>query len=762
MVKRFIYNIFLSIFDKTLAAYAGVLSLHHLNNAMRQNFLKGINTLVLLGCSLITCATEGMWLPHLLQSLNEKEMRQMGMKMRASDIYNVNKGSLKDAIVSFGGFCTGEIISNEGLLLTNHHCGYGSIQERSSLSANYLEDGFWASNKAAELPNPKLFVTFIVRIEDVTASILKEVQPQMDEATRNAIIEKNIKAVQDGQKLEAFQSALIRPFFSGNQYFLFITERFNDVRLVGTPPSSIGKFGADTDNWVWPRHTGDFALFRVYASKDNKPADYSLENVPYKPKHFLPISMSGVEEGDFTMVMGFPGRTNEYLPGEAVRQIVQLQDPAKIAMRDVALKITDQYMRQDPQIKLQYAAKFASTANAWKKWQGEVLGVNRTKGLDRKAQYEASFRSKATPAQQAILDSLGALYKRTESLSLARDYYAELIRNAEILNFADDIVTFVINQQKADKSKYAEALDRFMQNLRAAYENFSPVVDQEVTAALLDLYFKSVPSNLIGGAGTQEWMRYNKQGSVASAHFFQHSKLVRIADVEAFLKQPLEQLNVQIWQDPAIKFLISLRNGHVELVGEPLAVQESSLFSWQRQYMQAQMDVFKDRRFYPDANSTLRVTYGKVDPYSPRDAVDYGYITTLEGMIEKYVPGDYEFDLPVKLLDLYKRKDYGPYAVNGQVPVCFIASNHTTGGNSGSPAIDAWGNLIGLNFDRTWEGTMSDINYDPSICRNIMVDIRFILFIIDKYAGATHLIEELQLVYPKGKSKKIILRNKAA
>ncbi|RAJ02289.1 peptidase S46-like protein [Chitinophaga skermanii] len=704
-------------------------------------------------------ATEGMWLPQLLGRLNEKEMKGMGMKISASDIYNVNKGSLKDAIVSFGGFCTGEIISSQGLLLTNHHCGYDAIQKHSSIDNNYLANGFWAMNREQELPNAGLTATFIVRIEDVTKAALVGVTKNMTEKERMAIINKNLDALKPTVKKEAYQDILVKPMFEANQYFLFVTETYKDVRLVGAPPSSIGKFGSDTDNWVWPRHTGDFSLFRVYAGKDGKPAAYSKDNVPLVPKHFLPISVDGIEKNDFTMVFGFPGRTQEYLPSEAVKLVVNGQDPARVNMRDAALKIIDGFMRKDEKIKIQYAAKYASTANGWKKWIGEMQGVERTKGIDRKIAYEANYnnllnKDAALKAQYAgVLDTLNALYVNVAPYANAREYYMELTRNVETFSVADKLVGFLSEVQQKGADSYDPQRKAFLDKMKPLYQNINAKVDQDVATALLDLYFQNVHSRYIGGEGYQIWMETNKDGRTTANKMYASSALVSYEQLEKFVSQPYNDLVTAIYKDPITRFYIALRNGFVENVNKPYEEIQAPLVKLQREYMQVQMDVLKDRRFYPDANSTLRITYGKVDGYEPRDAVHYDIATTLEGVMEKYKPGDYEFDVPEKLRELYKTKDYGRYGVNGKLPVCFIASNHTTGGNSGSPALDAYGNLIGLNFDRTWEGTMSDINYDASICRNIMVDIRYVLFVIDKFAGAKHLVDEMKLVNPKKGAK---------
>ncbi|MBO9151404.1 S46 family peptidase [Chitinophaga sp. GCM10012297] len=728
---------------------------------MRQKIATCLLLAVLSLAHLSVFATEGMWLPQLLGRLNEKEMKGMGLKITAADIYNVNKGSLKDAIVSFGGFCTGEVISSKGLLLTNHHCGFDAIQKHSSLQNNYLDRGFWARSIREELPNPGLFATFIVRIEDVTRQALEGVAGDLSESQRQSAIDKNLNRIKETAKKEAWQETLVKPFFEGNQYFLFVTETYKDVRLVGAPPSSIGKFGADTDNWVWPRHTGDFSIFRVYAGKDGRPAEYSADNVPLQPKHFLPISLDGIAENDFTMVFGFPGRTNEYLPSEAMKLTVEGQDPARVSMRDAALKVIDGFMRKDEQIKIQYAAKQASIANSWKKWIGEMQGVRQTGGIQRKLDYEARFQQLVKNnavyrgTYSGLLDSLNNLYKSQAPYAVARDYYSELVRNVEMLGFANNAITLLQETRLKGEEQYETLKQAYLAKAKPQYQNYNNDVDREVATALLDIYFKEVPSNKIGGEAYQIWMETNKDGKRTADKMYSQSAFVSYDKLTAFLNRPYKTVSADVWKDPATRLMIGLRNGYIDFINKPYDALQPEINRLQRRYMAAQMEVMKDKRFYPDANSTMRVTYGKVNGYAPRDAVRYDFITTLDGVMEKYKPGDYEFDVPEKLRELYAKKDYGPYGANGKMPVCFIASNHTTGGNSGSPALDAHGNLIGLNFDRTWEGTMSDINYDPSICRNIMVDIRYVLFIVDKFAGAKNLIDELKLVHPKKKGTKV-------
>ena len=718
-------------------------------------FSKNLLLFIFLFVFRMAKADEGMWLPQLLGQLNEKQMKSLGMKISASDIYNINKGSLKDAIVSFGGFCTGELISDKGLLITNHHCGFDAIQNHSTIERNYLKDGFWAMNYGQELPNPGLFVTFIIRIDDVSSQVLNGVNNTTTESARQSLIDKNIEELKKTAKKENYQDLLVRPFFDGSKYYLFVTETYKDVRLVGAPPSSIGNFGKDTDNWMWPRHTGDFSMFRIYAGKDNKPAAYSADNVPYQPKKSLAISLDGLTSGDFTMVFGFPGRTTEYLPASAVEQIINVNDPAKIAIREKALGVIDGFMRNDEGIRIQYAEKYANIENAYKKWQGEVLGMKRTNGLDKKKAYESEFirRVNANPKWKekygSLLSDLNTAYADFKDLGYARDYYNEVIGRIELFAIAAQLNNLVALKEKNGEKGYLEGLPAAKEKLQGIYKEYNAMVDQRLFAALMELYVKNQSPEMLA-PDLVDWLKANG-GNVEKLadEVFDKTEMDNGTKTLLDLENNPQQLLEKHKNDRVTRLLASINASYAEKVTSKLTPIQNRINSLQRSYMQAQMEVFPEKRFYPDANSTMRVTYGQVKGYQARDAVDYTYYTYLDGVLEKYKPGDYEFDLPPKLIDLYHKKDYGQYAAGGKLPVCFIATNHTTGGNSGSPALDAYGNLVGLNFDRVWEGTMSDLNYDPSICRNIMVDIRYVLFIIDKYAGATNLIRELKLVHPK-------------
>lgn len=689
----------------------------------------------------------GMWIPSLLKGMNEKEMKSLGMKMSASDIYDVNHSSLKDAVPQFNGGCTSEVISSKGLLLTNHHCGFGEIQSHSTVEHDYIANGFWAMSLAEELPNPDLEVTFIVRIEDVTSQVLEGVATLTNEKDKQKKIQENITRLTNTLPKESWQGNSIRTFYEGNQYMRFVTETFEDVRLVGAPPSSIGKFGSDTDNWVWPRHTGDFSLFRIYANKDNKPAKYSKDNVPYVPKHYFPVSIGGVKEDDFTLVFGYPGRTTEYLPAVAVEQIVNNLNPAKIEVRDAALKVADGFMRKDQAIKIQYAAKYAQIANYWKKWIGETQGLKKSNAIAIKRAYEKDFLAKVAKAgKQAeygnLLADFEKNYNEIAPYALARDYFTEVVlRNTELLTTAYRLYQLEQIYNARGEQSFNDRKANTIAALEETYKNFNKNVDEKVFEQLIELYATKSPKQFLPSVLT------NADYKAMTTEIYGQSKLTSYEGVKELLNGDAKTVIARLNEDKGYKLVKVLADAYNANVATKYDEINLRIIGLQRTYMKGILELSpKDARIFPDANSTLRVTYGKVNGYEPKDATYYGPVTYLDGVMEKYVPGDYEFDVPQKLIDLYNKKDYGRYGENGKMPVCFIGTNHTTGGNSGSPAIDAKGNLIGLNFDRVWEGTMSDIHYDPSICRNIMVDMRYVLFIIEKYAGAKHLVEEMKVV----------------
>lgn len=693
----------------------------------------------------------GMWLPNLLSGMNEKEMKSLGMKMSAADIYDVNKSSLKDAVPHFNGGCTSEVISPKGLLLTNHHCGFDEIQSHSSVEHDYITNGFWAYKMEDELPNKDLVVTFIVKIEDVTTKVLEGTQSLASEADKQKKIQENIQSLSTSLPKESWQENRIRTFYEGNQYLLFLTETYKDVRLVGAPPSSIGKFGSDTDNWVWPRHTGDFSLFRIYADKNNRPAEYSKDNVPYTPKHFFPISLDGVQEDDFTLVFGYPGKTNEYLPAVAVEQIVNEVNPARIEVRDAALKVEDGFMRKDNAIKIQYASKYASIANYWKKWIGESQGLKKSNAVAIKKKQEVAFTNKVNKAGKQseygnLLSDFDKYYKEIAPYTLGREYFLEIVlRNTELLSVTYKMYQLEQLYNNKGEQSFNDRRKALADGLGDFYKDFNKTVDEKVFEQLIDIYSKKYPKQFLPANLA------NIDAKKLSADLYSQSKMTSYDGVKQLLSGDSKTVLANLNNDPAFKLVKEMADKFVKDVAPKYDEINLKITALQRTYMKAQLELNKDARIFPDANSTLRVTYGKVKGYEPKDATIYTPTTYLDGVMEKYIPGDYEFDVPAKLIELHKNKDFGPYGEKGKMPVCFIGTNHTTGGNSGSPAIDAKGNLIGLNFDRVWEGTMSDIYYDPAICRNVMVDLRYVLFIIDKYAGAKNLIQEMKLVHPKAK-----------
>lgn len=710
--------------------------------------------LLFIATSLSMLAGEGMWLPLLLKSLNEAEMKSMGMKMTAEDIYSINKGSLKDAIVHFNGGCTAEVISDKGLILTNHHCGYSAIQNHSTMEANHLQNGFWAANLVDEKPNPGYFAQFIVSMHDVTSLVLLGVTDAMKPSERQSMIDVNIKSAASTIQKEAWQEVTIKSFYDGLQYYAFVTETYKDVRLVGAPPLSMGAFGADTDNWVWPRHTGDFSVFRIYAGPDNKPAEYSPDNKPFKPRHFLPISLDGVKEGDFTLVFGFPGRTTQYLPSFAVAQTIDVIDPARIGVRDVSLGIMDKHMRSNPEVRLAYSSKYATISNYWKKWIGEVQGLKAKNAVAIKEKQEMEFNAKlqSNPTWKSkyahVLPSLKALYAELDPIIKNRTLLGEVLGGANLEIFkVTALADRLVNAYKENgEAGYNTMAARAKDQLGGFFRNYRKEVDMELFDALMALVSTNVsPSFLPADFNAQQ---------LSASTVYGNSVLADEQALRSAIDKGGNAFTTSLANDPLYQLYLSFKSVMDKQLTPAYNTFNDQIMALQKTYMQALIDVNPEKRYWPDANGTLRVTYGLVEPYSPRDGMMYKTQTYLDGVMEKYVPGDYEFDVHPKLIELYEKKDYGVYGENGKMPVAFIASNHTTGGNSGSPAIDAYGNLIGINFDRVWEGTMSDLYYDRSLCRNIMVDVRYVLFVIDKFAGAGYLLDEMKLVHPKASTRK--------
>ncbi len=699
-------------------------------------------------------ADEGMWLPILLQAMNEKEMQTMGMRISAEDIYSVNKSSLKDAIVLFGGGCTAEIVSNQGLILTNHHCGFGNIQQHSSLEHDYLTNGFWAGSKSEELPNKGLTVTLLIRMEDVTTQVLQGVTATMSEAMRDAQIEKNIEKISKEATKGTHYNAVIKPFYYGNKFYMFINETFKDIRLVGAPPSNIGKFGGDTDNWMWPRHTGDFSIFRIYTAPDGSPAEYSKENIPYVPKRSLEISIDGYQKGDFTFVFGYPGTTKQFTTSHGIALKTEFENPIAISMRDKRLEIIKQYMDADPAIRIQYAAKAAGISNAWKKWIGENKGIKRLNGVEKKREFEKQFNRWAkTPEHQNqygnLITSFEEVYTKMKPYQLSYTYFSEAAYTIEMLRFTLNFRNLVEVSQKPDvtKEKLENITKKLITTSEEWHKNYRPEIDKKIMVYLLSEYYSKHDRKFQPEILLQVGDQYKGDFNKVITEYYNTSIFANKDKLSSFLKGYSKGKFTKITNDPFYKLAVGCVDYYRNTIQTPLITFDNQLDSLYRIYTTAIFEMMPNKRFYPDANLTLRVAYGFVNDYEPADGVKYNYFTTLEGIMEKENPEIYDYVVEPKLKTLYNNKDYGRYAdKDGKMHVAFIATNHTTGGNSGSPVLNADGQLIGINFDRAWEGTMSDLMYDPSQCRNITLDIRYCLFIIEKYAGAKWLIDEMNIV----------------
>jgi len=705
---------------------------------------------ILIAAYILSVSYVSVWAQHVRMWVPSEtgdyyyQLKENNVRLQASDLYSAERPSLNDAIVQFNGGCTGEIISPRGLVLTNHHCGYGAIAAHSTLEHNYVEDGFWAQSQAEELPNPGMYVTFVRKIIDVTGEVLQGVTPDMDARQRQSVTDRNINRLKKTLPHEAWQDISIKPFFYGNKYYAFVEENYRDIRLVGAPPSSIGKFGADTDNWMWPRHSGDFSLFRIYADKNNRPAEYSPDNVPYRPDRYLKVSTEGVHEGDMIIVYGFPGRTQEYLPSFRVAQITGKINPVRIGIRRHALDVLDKFMRRNDTLKLKYTSTYARIANYWKKWKGENMGIRRSGAIAEKKHWEEEVlrREAETGGHEVadILQELKAAYDSLEAPELARNVFIEAgYVDNPWMQYALDMYRFERQVQRRPE-KFDELKSDFYEQMKNKWAKSDARVNRALFLAMWQDLNRYMPEKY----KPSSWeIPANKSSHDKVSDNWQHAVFTDSLRLKKALEGGAENFLNVLKNDSAYKMARGLIDSFYNDISPDYARWQNKTVELMRSYQSHMMKLFPGFRWAPDANGTLRVTFGEVRGYEPRDGVYYEPFSTLDGVIEKYIPGDYEFDLPEKLLDIYKHKDFGKYAVNGTVPVNFLGTAHTTGGNSGSPALNAKGELVGLNFDRVWEGTMSDLYYDPSICRNIMVDIRYVLFIMDKLGDASRLVHEI-------------------
>ena len=693
-------------------------------------------------------AHEGMWIPSLLKAL-EGDMQSKGLKLSAEDIYSINQSSLKDAIVHFNGGCTAEVVSDKGLILTNHHCGYGQINQHSTLENNYLKNGFWAMSQSEELKNPGLTATFIVRIEDVTAKVNSGISDDLDAEAANIMRSDAIKKITSEVVEGTNYKAVIKPFYYGNEYYMIVSKTYKDVRLVGAPPSALGKFGGDTDNWVWPRHTCDFSVFRIYADQDNNPSDISDENVPYNPAHHFPVSLNGIKKDDFTMVFGFPGYTQQYLTSYAVKDYIDIINPSRIKMRELSLSVIDQAMAQSEKTFIQYASKQSRISNAYKKWIGQNLGLNEKDALAKKRLLEKEFLNRVAEDKKYknLLQQMEGLQLKLTKYDQANSLFREIwYYGPEIIRFSksfDKLISDFSDQRKEKKLSLAKEF----------YSKYDAKIDASILEKLLPVYFDFLDDDLEPTIKADIESKYNGNYKEYSKDIFAKSCFVSFSNLEKLMGCGLDKFKKKLESDPVYQLSKSILSKYENDVKPAFYTNYFLMQDQMKKYVKAQMTYFPNKTFWADANSTLRITYGKVEGSSPRDGMNYNWYTTLDGIIAKNNTGNPDFEIPLRLRELWEKKDYGKYGSNNQLNVCFLGSNHTTGGNSGSPAINAYGQLIGINFDRSWESTMSDIMFDPEICRNIMVDIRYVLWVIDKYAGAGYLVDEMSIV----KQKKTVL-----
>lgn len=695
-------------------------------------------------------ADEGMWLLHMLKKINEAEMKNMGLNLTAEEIYSINEASLKDAIVMLnGGMCTAEVISDQGLVLTNHHCAYGAIQSFSSPEDDILTNGFWAKSFKEEKPIKDFNVSFLVRIEDVTKGALEGVTAAMGESEREELIGANIQKIQAAATEGSDYSAQVKSFFYGNEYYLFVYNTYSDVRLVGTPQESIGKFGGDTDNWMWPRHTGDFALLRIYADGENQPAEYAEGNKPFRPKRHLKVSLDGVGPNDFTMIMGYPGSTDRYLSSHGVEQAINIYNPSVVEVRDLKLKTMKRHMDANKAVRIQYASKYASTANYWKYYIGQTKGLKRLNVYDKKKDLEEEFTAWVNADQARkkqygeALSLIAEYYKETEPSVKANVYAREAgLLGGDLTLFAFRFSrTFDAAMGQEDESRKEAILASFSKTAEGFFKDFDADTDKDVLTNMLRLYRQNIDKAYWPSVLKLIDDKYKGSEERFVAELYKKSFLVDQARLEAFLAKPSQKA---FDKDLAVQLGTSMYAAYAAGFNDAASDKYERGY---RLFVDGLRKMKPNTKFYPDANSTMRLTYGKVGDYYPADAVHYDYVTTAQGILDKYDPSDMEFNAPSELIDLLEKKEYGMYKdANGELIVCFISNNDITGGNSGSPVLNGNGDLIGLAFDGNWEAMSGDIAFEPELQRTISVDIRYVMFIIDKLAGASNLIDEIDFV----------------
>jgi len=699
-------------------------------------------------------ADEGMWIPMLVERLNYTDMQKMGLNLTPEEIYSINHSSLKDAIVIFGGGCTGEIISSEGLLITNHHCGYGSIQSVSTVENNLLTNGFWAMSKDEEIPIEGLSVKFLIKIEVATEKVLDSVTANMTEEQRSEKIQQNIEKITETAKKDNDYQIAVRSFFNGNEYYTFAYETYKDIRFVGAPPEAIGKFGSDTDNWMWPRHTGDFSMFRVYGAPDGSPSEYAKENVPITPKHYLPVSTAGVKKGDFAMILGYPGGTDRYLTSHGVKLAVDQSNMTIVDIRAKKLDIMKEFMNADKAVRLQYASKYARISNYWKYFIGQTKGLKRLKVYDKKAEIENKFtdwvnadKIRKDKYGEALPD-IAKAYEIIGDYNLSNWYFREAIyRGPEILGFSRKFSKLqkTLGEKEKNEEKIAGMISSIKETTDKYFKNYFTPIDKKLLAEMFKMYHENVPLDQQPAFLLELANKYKDDFYKYTDKVFKKSIFASKENVYEFLENPKAK---KIEKDPVTKAVKAFFATY-RMLSKKSSESQDLLERGNRLFIAGLMEMQPEKTFYPDANFTMRLTYGTVQDYYPADAVHFNYFTTLDGVMEKEDPSTFEFLVPEKLKEIYKNKDYGKYGENGEMKVCFLTDHDITGGNSGSPVINGNGELIGLAFDGNWEAMSGDIAFEPELQRTINVDIRYVLLIIDKLAGAQNLIDEMTIVSKK-------------